>query len=126
MRKSKESITKSSKKKLSTNAKISALSSRNVGKYEPLSDKDVLPEKALLVKAFAIKRFEYSSLGSNLKKQTDIAKKLCQGLDKVFSFNKDNKNQNEPIIKKEAVAKTLTRKNIISQINLQHIWFLRL
>ena len=126
MRKSKESITKSSKKKLSTNAKISALSSRNVGKYEPLSDKDVLSEKALLVKAFAIKRFEYSSLGSNLKKQTDIAKKLCQGLDKVFSFNKDNKNQNEPIIKKEAVAKTLTRKNIISQINLQHIWFLRL
>ena len=126
MRKSKESITKSSRKKLSTNAKISALSSRNVGKYEPLSDKDVLSEKALLVKAFAIKRFEYSSLGSNLKKQTDIAKKLCQGLDKVFSFNKDNKNQNEPIIKKEAVAKTLTRKNIISQINLQHIWFLRL
>ena len=126
MRKSKESITKSSKKKLSTNAKISALSSRNVGKYEPLSDKDVLSEKALLVKAFAIKRFEYSSLGSNLKKQTDIAKKLCQGLDKVFSFNKDKKNQNEPIIKKEAVAKTLTRKNIISQINLQHIWFLRL
>ena len=80
----------------------------------------------MLVKAFAIKRFEYSSLGSNLKKQTDIAKKLYQGLDKVFSFNKDNKNLNEPLIKKEAAAKTLTRKNIISQINLQHIWFLRL
>ena len=39
--------------------KIFALSSINVGKYEVLMNKDVLPEKDLLEKAAAIKRFEY-------------------------------------------------------------------
>ena len=39
--------------------KIFALSSINVGKYEALMNKDVLPEKDLLEKAAAIKRFEY-------------------------------------------------------------------
>ena len=38
-------------------AKISALSSRIVSKYKFLTDKDVLPEKELLEKAAAIKRF---------------------------------------------------------------------
>ena len=55
-------------------AKISALSLRNVSKYEFLTTKDVLPEKDLLEKAAAMKRFEYSSLGKELKAQTDIAK----------------------------------------------------
>ena len=41
-------------------AKISALSSGNVSKYEFLSGKDVLPEKNLLEKVAALKRFEYS------------------------------------------------------------------
>ena len=36
-------------------AKISALSSGNVGKYEFLTGKDVLPEKELLEKATTIK-----------------------------------------------------------------------
>ena len=49
-------------------AKISALSSENVSKYEFLTGKDVLREKDLLEKAVAIKRFEYSLLGSELKK----------------------------------------------------------
>ena len=53
-------------------AKISALSSGNVDKYEFLTGKDVLQEKVLLEKAAAIKKFEYSSLGGELKKQTDI------------------------------------------------------
>ena len=39
--------------------KIFASSSINVGKYEVLMNKDVLPEKDLLEKAVAIKRFEY-------------------------------------------------------------------
>ena len=39
--------------------KIFALSSINVGKYEFLMNKDVLPEKDLLEKGAAIKRFEY-------------------------------------------------------------------
>ena len=44
-----------------------ALSSGNVTKYECLPSKDVLPEKDLLEKAAAIKRFEYLPLGEELK-----------------------------------------------------------
>ena len=44
-------------------------------------------------KAAAIKRFEYSSLGKELKAQTAIAKKQYQKLDHTFEFDK--------IIKKE-------------------------
>ena len=44
-------------------AKISALSSINVSKYEFLTKKDVLPEKDLLEKAATIKLFKYSPLG---------------------------------------------------------------
>ena len=56
-------------------ASIFALSSENVRKYEFLTDEDVLPEIDLLEKVATTKRFEYSSLGSDLKKQPDIAKK---------------------------------------------------
>ena len=64
-RKSKQSTTKWSKTKLNLirqTVKISILSSENVSKYEFLTGKDVLPEKELLEKAAAIKRFEYSPL----------------------------------------------------------------
>ena len=44
-------------------AKISALSSGNVSKYEFLAGKDVLLEKCSLEKATALKRFEYLPLG---------------------------------------------------------------
>ena len=44
-------------------AKIPALSSGNVSKYEFLTGKDVLHEKDLLEKAAALKRFEYSPIG---------------------------------------------------------------
>ena len=53
-------------------AKISSLSSANVNRYEFLTDKDVLLEKELLEEAAAIKRFEYFSLGKELKKQTSV------------------------------------------------------
>ena len=56
-------------------AKISASSSGNVSKYGFLTGKEVLPEKDLLEKAEAIKRFEYSPLGKELKKQTSVAEK---------------------------------------------------
>ena len=49
-------------------AKIAALSSVNVAKFEFLTSEDVLPEKALLEKAATIKRFEYSPLDSDLRK----------------------------------------------------------
>ena len=66
------------------NAKISALSSENVGKYEFLADEDVLSEKRLLGKAAALKRFEYLPLGNELKKQTEECKntilRIGQGL----------------------------------------------
>ena len=47
---------------------ISALSSTNFSKYEFLTGKCVLPEKDLLEKSAAIKIFEYSPLGKELKK----------------------------------------------------------
>ena len=55
--------------------KISALSSRNVSKYE-FSTRDFLPMKRLLQKAVTIKSFKYLSLESALKKQTSIAEKV--------------------------------------------------
>ena len=61
-------------------AKISALSTGNVGKYEFLTGKDVLPEKDFLEKAATMKRFEYLPLDKELKSQTDIAKKQRQKL----------------------------------------------
>ena len=48
-----------------------------------LTSKDVLPEKDLPEKAVAIRRFEYSLLGKELKKQTSVAKKQYQKLDKI-------------------------------------------
>ena len=64
MRKSKQSITKLSKKKkkaqyeLDTQtANILALISEDVSKYEFLTGQDVLPEKDLQEKAAALKRF---------------------------------------------------------------------
>ena len=50
------------------------MSSGNVGRYESLTGEYVLLEKDVLEKAPAIKRFEFSSLGGELKKQSDIAK----------------------------------------------------
>ena len=92
-------------------AKISALSSGNVHKHEFLIGKDVLPQKDLLEKVAILERFEYSPLGKELKAQTDIAKKQYQGLDKVFISNKDNKNMNEQLIKKE--KKKYNKSNLI-------------
>ena len=65
-------------------AKISAFTSGNVSKYECLTGKDVLLEKDLLQKAATMKRFEYSSLGKEIKNQTRAAEKQYQGLNKLF------------------------------------------
>ena len=69
-------------------AKILDFLSGNVNKDEFLTSKDILPEKDLLEKAAAIKRFEFSPLGSKLKKETVITKKIYQGLNKAFISNK--------------------------------------
>ena len=67
----------------------------NVCKYEFLTGEDVLPEKGLLEKAATIKRFEYSPLGKELKKQTDIAKDQ----DKLFKdyINVNNSNREDGV-----------------------------
>ena len=55
--------------------KISDSSSGNVSKYEYLTGQDAFLEKDLLVKAVTIKRFEYSALGKEFKKQTSASEK---------------------------------------------------
>ena len=72
-------------------AKISALSSENVSKYEFLTWKYVLPKKDLLEKAAAINRFEYSPLGKELKRQASVAEKQYQKFDSAFESNKKEK-----------------------------------
>ena len=64
-----------------------------MGKYEFLINKDVLPEKGLSPRAASIKRFEYSSLGCELKKQA--AEKQYQRFDDDIKelTNKDGKKQ---------------------------------
>ena len=69
-------------------AKISALSSGDVSKYKFLTGKDVLPKEYLLGKAAALKRFEYSPLGKELKAHTSAEEKQYWKLDKVFESNK--------------------------------------
>ena len=57
----------------------------------------------MLEKAAATKRFQYSPLGKEVKKQTSVAEKQYQEIDKIF--NHDEKE--EPItIKKEEPLKT--------------------
>ena len=63
-----------------------------------MTEKDVLPEKDLIEKAATLKRFEYWSLGKELKTQTDITKKKFQGLNKFF---KSDEKQEPITIKKE-------------------------
>ena len=46
--------------------------------------KDVLPEKGLLQKAGALKRFEYSPLGKELKAQISDAENHYERLNKFF------------------------------------------
>ena len=84
-------------------AKTSALSSRNISIYGFLNSKDVLPEKGLLEKVAALKRFEYSLLGKDLKTQTSVAEKRYQRLNKLL--NHDEKEE-LVTIKKEKTETT--------------------
>ena len=53
----------------------------------------------MLEKAAEFKRFEYSPLGSKLKKEVSVTEKLYQGLNKHF---KSDKKEEEPVtIKKK-------------------------
>ena len=90
-------------------AKISALSSGNVSKYQFLTGKDVLPDKAA-----ALKRFEYLPLGKELKAQTNVAEKQYQKLNKIFES--DNKEEEPVTIKKEEPV--AIKKEIIHELKL--------
>ena len=87
-------------------AKISALSSGNVSKYEFLTGKDVLPKKDLLEKAVTIKRFEYSLLGKELEKQTSVTEKQYQKFDNVFEANKNEDDKTKS-------KKSRTKSNLV-------------
>ena len=90
-------------------AKISALSSVNISKYENLTGKKCFIRKRLARKKNTMKRLEYSRLGIEIKPQTNISKKLYQRLDNAFISNKDNNHVNESLFENE-------KKNLISQI----------
>ena len=78
----------------------------NVSKYEFLTGKDVLSEKHLLEKAAAIKRFEYSPLGKELKKQTSVLEKQYQKFNNYFESDKNEEN-NEKQKKSHRVTSSL-------------------
>ena len=88
----------------SQTAKISALSSGIVSKYDFMTAKNVLSEKYLPEKAETIKRFEYSPLGKELKKETSFAEKRYQKFENVFESNKRKK------------TKQKTKEVVLSQI----------
>ena len=90
-------------------AKILALLSGNVGKYEFLTDENNLPEKGLLKKAATIIRSEYLSLGNKLKKQIDIAGKQYRWLNKVYEL--DKKESDETINKDDDKTPTIKKYN---------------
>ena len=64
------------------------MSSGNVSKYEFGNSKSALARKHFIEKAAALKRFQYSPLGKELKAQTDITKKQFQKLNDTFEFDK--------------------------------------
>ena len=76
------------------------LSSGNVNKWRFLTGKDVLP-KYFPEKAATIKKFQYSPVGRELKKQTDIANSNMKDQSKFINLikNKVTKQQIK-IIKK--------------------------
>ena len=100
-------------------ATISALSPKNVTKYEFLTDKDVLPEKDLLEKAATLKRYKYSPLGSELKKQTSVAERQHQRLDNVFESNK--KEEDKTKNKRNRAKSNLVYNNYFTFYKYQNI-----
>ena len=69
-----------------------------------MTAKNVLSEKYLPEKAATIKRFEYSPLGNELKKETSFAEKRYQKFENVFESNKRKK------------TKQKTKEVVLSQI----------
>ena len=76
--------------------KISALSWKNVTKYEFLTGKDVLAEKNLLEKTCCYNKMIWIfSLGKELKAQTDIAKDQYKLFKDQINVNNKNREKDE-------------------------------
>ena len=74
-----------------------------------MTGKDVLPEKDLLEKAAALKRFEYSPLDKELKPYTSVAEKQYQGLNNLFK-----RDEKEALVKiKKEKPETTDESNLI-------------
>ena len=77
---------------IQTNRSNFGSSTVNIGKYNFLASEGVLQEKELSEEAATTKRFEYSTLGSELKKQTDIANDQYNLFkDKKYNFVDNNR-----------------------------------
>ena len=71
------------------------LSLGNVSKCEFWTGLNVLPEKYLLEKTAALKRFEYPLLGKELRKQTSVAEVQYQKFNNAFESNKQEEIKNK-------------------------------
>ena len=58
-----------------------------------MTGKDVLPEKDLLEKFEAIKKFEYSLLGKESEKQTSVGEKQYKKFNNAFESNKKEEEE---------------------------------
>ena len=58
-----------------------------------MTGKIVLPEKDLSEKAAAIKKFEYSPLGKELKEQASVEEKEYQKFDSAFDSNRNQQDK---------------------------------
>ena len=74
---------------------------------------EVLPEQTSKENVATIKRFEYSLLGNQLKKQIDIATTQYQGLGKAFKFNKKECDETMNMIKMNMIKNQYLNKPIL-------------
>ena len=58
-----------------------------------MTGKDVLTRKGLLGKAATMKRFEYSPLGKELKKQSSVATKQNEKIKETFESKKNEETK---------------------------------
>ena len=86
--------------------KISALSSRKIGKYEYLTGEEILPSNQQQIIQQA--KFKYSSLGKALEKQIktigDQGKKQVKAIQdnkKLVKINKDDDYKDKPLLSRE-------------------------
>ena len=93
-------------------AKISALSSGELDKYEYLTGEEILPsnQQQLIQQA----KFNYSPLGKAFKKQIKTIEDQGEKQVKEIQYNKDDYKDKLLLSKKEKYLKIFTVKNLIN------------